>query len=261
MKKICLAVAMILALILSGCASELSSISSAKLLDNPLTEAEARANLQAWLANHPFTIPVTIGTDLTDEDETGFVFTLYQDTELARIRIVKNTGVMLRYNPDANAYNAIDDWYKHADGSANNSVSSTPTTTNAPANVETSTPIQDYYAIGDTVSDDGLELTLVSAYTQYDDFWGHTDLVFHFEVRNTSSTDKSISAGSFELSNADDRMMDSCDYGSDLSAKVKPNRTTSGDVAFIIREDSVYFDLYFEAGWLSDDIIFRVFKN
>jgi hypothetical protein len=123
-------------------------------------------------------------------------------------------------------------------------------------------PIGEYYTIGDTVSVNGLELTLVNAFTRRDEFWGHTDLIFSFEVHNTSDSDKSIHYYNFEMSRADSHMMNSCSNVSNdlLSATVKPGRKASGNVSFIY-EDSAYYDLYYDPGWFTDDIVFRVFRN
>jgi len=88
-----------------------SSIGSDSANAKIQTEANARELVQSWLDDHPFDETVTIRDSLTNEDDNGFNFTLYGDEEFARVRVVKSSGMLLRYNPSTDQYTAINDWY------------------------------------------------------------------------------------------------------------------------------------------------------
>ena len=102
-------------------------------------ENEARELLQSWLDNHQFDSPVIINDEMTSEDDSAFIFFLYQTDELAKIRVIKANGKLLRYNPTSNAYNFIDDWYAHFDDYSMQTQLST--TAKPPANTSPATNI------------------------------------------------------------------------------------------------------------------------
>jgi len=110
LKKLLLPLAMLVLVLFSACSGD--TLPTQGNADTPVeTVEEARNLLQSWLNNHPFTYPVIINDSMTIEDETGFTFVLYQDSELARIRVAKATGRLLWRNSDADSFISIDGWY------------------------------------------------------------------------------------------------------------------------------------------------------
>jgi hypothetical protein len=116
------------------------------------------------------------------------------------------------------------------------------------------------YTVGDTVDTGGLQLTLINVDINLDDL-ERDSIIFSFEIYNNSDSDKRVSISDFELSNAEGYMMDRAFFIEDyLNDTIKPGKKASGNVAFKYVQSS-YYDLYFETGWTTNDIVFRFYSN
>lgn len=123
-------------------------------------------------------------------------------------------------------------------------------------------------AIGDSVTLNEVEATLINAFEVESDFpkKGNILLAIEFNIINRSDKEITISSAmSFEAYfdghgcyNNLDASIAVSDYGNQLDGTVKPGRSVSGIIGYEIPDDWQEFEIHYKPRTFSDDIVFTI---